>query len=485
MSWTQYLKDNAVLEDSYADAKRSYIIEHLQSLVDRFTLGLATQKRIQHEPCRILPFGSYAIDAHLQASDMDLVCIAPLHLDHVTFLQQFAHILRQNEPIQVIEIVHSAPVPIIKFIYDNLPCDMSFARIPVSTLNPLPDLLNDALLEGIDEVDMRSLDGPRVNLYIAEIVRLQDKESFSSALRCIKHWAMNRGIYGKPMGYLNGGTWTLLLAKTYLTFRRADYTVHQLLSDFFNQWSHWEWATPVLLDHLHNQDGLRIEFEQLPEFQNDLMPILTPCYPYKSANPYATRFSMKVLQQELQRAYAVVTAVGNSERTSHLVSKLFKPLEFDRKYKHYLDIIMFCESTKQQEKWKGKLAACIPTILQLLETNNMISLAHAWIDCHTSVYAYRTQEELSDLVRGVFVDDPMDYYRNNDLNPGTMFRLDYYIGLKISPSTIDPLHGSVVDLVSQTSDFIQDVQSKMSKSDQNIKILVKAIKRRDVKLSNA
>jgi poly(A) polymerase len=140
---------------------------------------------------------------------------------------------------------------------------MSFARIPVSTLNPLPDLLNDALLEGIDEVDMRSLDGPRVNLYIAEIVRLQDKESFSSALRCIKHWAMNRGIYGKPMGYLNGGTWTLLLAKTYLTFRRADYTVHQLLSDFFNQWSHWEWATPVLLDHLHNQDGQRIEFEQL------------------------------------------------------------------------------------------------------------------------------------------------------------------------------------------------------------------------------
>lgn len=42
-----------------------------------------------------------------------------------------------------------------------------------------------------------------------------------------------------------------------------------------------------------------------------------------------------------------------------------------------------------------------------------------------------------DLTRGVFVDDPFDYYRTNDLNPGTLFRLDYYIGLNLSPSAID------------------------------------------------
>ncbi|CAO3670814.1 unnamed protein product [Umbelopsis ramanniana] len=414
---------------------------------------------------------------------MDLVCLAPHYVDHHPFFQQFPQMLK-NESIQVLEVVHRAPVPIIKFILEDIPCDISFARLHATTLDPLPNLLDDAILDNIDDVDMRSLDGPRVNLYVAKLVRRQDRDVLSSALRCIKYWAINRGIYGKPMGYLNGGTWTLLLCKTYLSSHRNEHTVSQLLLDFFNHWSHWEWPKPVLLDQLHDHDGQRIEFEQLPEFQNNLMPILTPCYPYKSGNPYATQYSKKVLQRELQRAFTIVAAANDAEQPPQLVSKLFKPFPFDRTYKHYLNIILFCESTKQQEKWKGKLAACIPKMLQLLDTNEMITFAHAWTECSTSVYAYRTQEEFLNLTRGVFVDDPIDYYRTNDLNPGTLFRLDYYIGLNLSPSAIDPVQGSVIDLTRQTEDFIQEVQSKMMKSDQNIKVLVKAVKRRGVKLSN-
>jgi hypothetical protein len=86
---------------------------------------------------------------------------------------------------------------------------------------------------------------------------------------------------------------------------------------------------------------------------------------------------------------------------------------------------------------KGKLAACMPKMLQLLEQINIIALAHAWTECSMSVYAYRTQEELSDLMRGVFVEDPIDYYRTSELNPGTLYRLDYYIGLEIMSSAID------------------------------------------------
>ncbi|KAG2175793.1 hypothetical protein INT44_000271, partial [Umbelopsis vinacea] len=473
MAWVQYLTDQGALEDGQAVAKRAYIVEHLQALLDKFTARLAIQFHMSHEPCRIVPFGSYAIGSHLRASDMDLVCIAPHQVEPFTFFQQFPQILK-SESIQVLEVIHRAPVPIIKFIMDNIPCDMSFVRLRATTLDPLPNLLDDALLEGIDDVDMRSLDGPRVNLYIAKLVRRQDREALSSALRCIKYWAINRGIYGKPIGYLNGGTWTLLLCKTYLTSNRMEHTSSQLLFDFFNQWAHWEWPKPVLLDQLHDHDGQPIEFEQLPEFQDDLMPIITPCYPYKSGNPYATQFSKKVLQRELQRAYAIVAATTNE--TPQFVTKLFKPFSFDRQYKHYLNIIMFCESTKQQEKWKGKLAACIPKMLQLLDTNEMITFAHAWTECSTSVYAYRTQEEFLDLTRGVFADNPTDYYRANDLNPGTLFRLDYYIGLELSPLAIDPIHGTVLDLISQTEQFIQEVQSKMQKSDQNTKVLVKAVK---------
>lgn len=82
---------------------RAYVVEHLQALVDKFTLRLATQLRVSHEPCRILPFGSYAIGAHLRTSDMDLVCIAPHYVDHLHFFQQFPQVLR-NGSIQVLEV---------------------------------------------------------------------------------------------------------------------------------------------------------------------------------------------------------------------------------------------------------------------------------------------------------------------------------------------------------------------------------------------
>lgn len=140
---------------------------------------------------------------------------------------------------------------------------MSFARLKATTLTPMVNLLDDAVLDGIEDVENRSLDGPRVHLYIANAIDPNHKDIFCAALRCIKHWAMCRGIYGKPMGYLNGGTWALLLCKTYLTHRHDDCSLTQLLSEFFDQWSRWRWPNPVILEDPHDEHGRKIEFERL------------------------------------------------------------------------------------------------------------------------------------------------------------------------------------------------------------------------------
>ncbi|GAB5587198.1 polynucleotide adenylyltransferase [Umbelopsis nana] len=356
------------------------------------------------------------------------------------------HLLRQYDQIHGIEVIHRAPVPIIKFVYDNMPVDISFARLKSNTLTPMVNLLDDTVLDGIDDVDNRSLDGPRVHLYIAEVIHPNEKDAYCAALRCIKHWAIHRGIYGKQMGYLNGGTWTLLLCKTYLTHRRKDYSSTQLLSDFFEQWTYWNWPSPVILGEMHDEHGQKIGF--------DLLVTHT------------------------------IVSIANASQPN-LVPKLFKPLKFEQKYKHYLNIIMFCESKTRQERWKGKLAACIPKMLQLLQDNKAIALAHAWTEGSTSVYAYRTQEEFSDLLHGIYVDDPLDYYRNYDLKPGTVFRLDYYIGLDIVRSAIDRENGSVLVLTSEVNAFMQDVRSKMSDSDRSSTIVIKGARRRDVKICNA
>jgi hypothetical protein len=47
----------------------------------------------------------------------------------------------------------------------------------------------------------------------------------------------------------------------------------------------------------------------------------------------------------------VIVSTARINEQPHLVPKLYKAFEFDRKYKHYLNIMMFCDSLKRQEKW--------------------------------------------------------------------------------------------------------------------------------------
>lgn len=181
-----------------------------------------------------------------------------------------------------------------------MPVDISFARLISNTLTPMVNLLDDTVLDGIDDVDNRSLDGPRVHLYIAEVIHPNEKDAFCAALRCIKHWAIHRGIYGKPMGYLNGGTWTLLLCKTYLTHRRKDYSSTQLLSDFFEQWTYWNWPSPVILGEMHDEHGHKIGFDMLVSHCGDVSANLI--FPHCIVNlGYLHTFSPMMTQSSYHR----------------------------------------------------------------------------------------------------------------------------------------------------------------------------------------
>ncbi|KAJ2959237.1 hypothetical protein NQZ79_g5268 [Umbelopsis isabellina] len=439
-----------------------------------------------------MPFGSYALGAHLKESDMDLVCFAPWQLQRHDVFNGMAQQLRQVDSVSGLEVsyllqkvashtkvVERAPVPIIKFIYDEaMPVDISFARIHVLSLTPMVNILDDQVLDGIEDVDCRSLDGPRVHQFIESKLAVDDKPAFCAALRCIKHWAMRRGIYGKPMGYLNGGTWALLLCKTYMENHAAGCQINSLLYAFFYQWSKWSWPKPVLLDKLHDLHGSSTTFNELMEFQQDIMPILTPCYPYKSSNPYATHSTVKVITRELIRASNIMNAYIRIEQES-LIPKLFKPFSFPRQYKHYMNIVLCSDHvSKRQDRFKGKLAACIPKLVQLVEQHPRITLAHPWTVARTSVYNYSTLEEKANMRRGIFVNDPRSYYMSGELNPGELYRLDYYVALELAPETpTSRYNDNVVDLSSAINTFVQETREKILLRDPSASLAVTSVKR--------
>jgi poly(A) polymerase len=96
--------------------------------------------------------------------------------------------------------------------FQGVDIDMLFARISHQEIgNDLVNLLDNEILRNCDENTIRSLNGCRVTDMILNLV--PDKETFELALRCIKLWAKNRGVYSNVLGYLGGVAWAMLTAR--------------------------------------------------------------------------------------------------------------------------------------------------------------------------------------------------------------------------------------------------------------------------------
>lgn len=124
-----------------------------------------------------------------------------------------------KDAIQEMTPVPDAFVPIIKLEFSGISIDLIFARLAVASV-PVNLLLKDTnLLRGVEEKDLRSLNGTRVTDEILELV--PQKTTFRTALRGIKLWAQSEWI----LGYNNAATDVLArscnLCKHYRLSRRS------------------------------------------------------------------------------------------------------------------------------------------------------------------------------------------------------------------------------------------------------------------------
>lgn len=86
--------------------------------------------------------------------------------------------------------VPDAFVPIIKLEISGISIDLIFARLVISSVPMNLDLKNNDYLRGLDEFEVRSLNGTRVTDEILELVPQQ--KTFRLALRAIKLWAQRK-----------------------------------------------------------------------------------------------------------------------------------------------------------------------------------------------------------------------------------------------------------------------------------------------------
>ena len=111
------------------------------------------------------------------------------------FFSDFPPILERMSPPGAIEKMTPVPdafVPIIKLEFSGISIDLIFARLILPSVPLNLDLKNNDYLRGLDDKEVRSLNGTRVTDQILELVPQQ--KTFRIALRAIKLWAQRMSV---------------------------------------------------------------------------------------------------------------------------------------------------------------------------------------------------------------------------------------------------------------------------------------------------
>ncbi|CAK9436723.1 uncharacterized protein LODBEIA_P56840 [Lodderomyces beijingensis] len=278
------LKSRSSFETETATKKRAAVLTELQALANRFS----------PHGSKLFTFGSYRLGVYSPDSDIDALLVFPKNITRDHFFTEFPKILKDNSFSEIVPVV-DAFVPVIK-MKKNVSIDLLFARLSVPKITSSL-VLSDEVLKTADASDMRALNGTRVT---DEILQLVPKpQSFKYALRLIKIWAMERGIYGNVYGYPGGVAWAMLVARVCQLYPNA--VAATIVSKFFQIFSQWAWPQPVLLKPILS-GPLRVWNPLLyPGDRLHRMPVITPAYPSMCATHNITKSTMAVILEELER----------------------------------------------------------------------------------------------------------------------------------------------------------------------------------------
>lgn len=217
---------------------------------------------------KIFTYGSYRLGVYGPGSDIDTLVVVPKDVDREDFFTHFPELLQKMAPPGAIEEMTPVPdafVPIIKLEFSGISIDLIFARLQNASVPLTLDLKDNNILRGLDEQDLRSLNGTRVTDEILELVPQQ--KTFRTALRAVKLWAqrtsttpiimydltlesLGRAIYANIMGFPGGVAWAMLVARVCQLYPQATGSV--IIGKFFRLMSRWSWPQPVVLKEIES-----------------------------------------------------------------------------------------------------------------------------------------------------------------------------------------------------------------------------------------
>jgi len=372
--------------------------------------------------------------------------------------------------------VPDAFVPIIKLEFSGISIDLIFARLALPSVPASLTLKDTSILRGLEERDLRSLNGTRVTDEILELVPQQ--KTFRTALRGIKLWAQRRAVYANVMGFPGGVAWAMLVARVCQLYPQATGSV--IIGKFFRIIGKWGWPQPVLLKNI--EDGpLQVRVWNPKIYNGDrfhLMPIITPAYPSMCATHNITLSTKTIIIRELERGGDITDKIFTGQlQWKDLFSK---HTFFTNDFKYYLRINAASRTKDAQHVWSGLVESKIRLLVSSLETQGSIGVARPFNKGFSRVHRCRNETEIDSVICGDLqyqatdvetettdtVKDPKhgaaaqgdadgmempngeDGTTSNGDETHIMYTTTYYVGIELAPDGTKRL-----DISYQTRDF--------------------------------
>ncbi|ETS76059.1 hypothetical protein PFICI_13003 [Pestalotiopsis fici W106-1] len=402
------LKRQGTFESPDETTKRNKVLDDLQRITDEFVRRIAKKKEphntalIREARGEVFTYGSFCLGVYGPGSDIDTLVCAPKYVTRQHYFEDFPGILVEMAPkgaITDLTPVQDAFVPIIKFEYWGISIDLIFARI--ATLTQFPPhkelfLTENKYLRGLDEAELRSVNGTRVTNEILNLV--PEKATFRLALRAIKLWAQRRAIYANIIGFPGGVVWAMLVARICQLYPKAAAAV--IVARFFVIIGQWPWPSPVMLKHM--EDGpLNVRVWNPKVYKGDsfhLMPVITPAYPQMCATFNITHSNKAIIQRELQRAKGIASEIllGVLPWEHLFVKHTF----FTNGYKYYLAVVVTSKDKEAHKIWSGFVESKVRVLVASVERHASIAIAHPFNKGFDRLHKVGNEDQLSDVIDG-------------------------------------------------------------------------------------
>ncbi|PLB48137.1 poly(A) polymerase Pap [Aspergillus steynii IBT 23096] len=460
------LKRQNNFESPTETEQRKQVLQLLQRCALEFVKLVSRKKglspaAVEAAGGKIFTYGSYRLGVYGPGSDIDTLVLGPKHVVIDDFFADFPPVLEKLAPQGAIEKITPVPdafVPLIKLELSGISIDLIFARLIVPSIPLNLDLKNNDYLRGLDEKEVRSLNGTRVTDEILELVPQQ--KTFRFALRAIKLWAQRRAIYANIVGFPGGVAWAMLVARVCQLYPQATGSV--IVGKFFRIMNKWAWPQPVLLKTI--EDGpLQMKVWNPKIYHGDrfhLMPIITPAYPSMCATHNISLSTKAVILRELQRGGDIVDKIFLKQATWN---DLFtRHSFFTRDYKYYLSITASSRTKEAESVWSGLVESKIRHMVGALDRKQTIAVSHPFPKGFERVHIVSNEQEAEAVKNGSTkyqdrgtktettdeIKDPAhqvaaqnglekpevaESVEKTNGDPSTIYTTTYYIGLELKP----------------------------------------------------